>query len=239
MGQPEIPKIEELTEELALWKTFSEISSNKEIDIRACFSDLATNIEEKLEPEIQAEFQELCVAGCFREVLILLLEFLRNSSHLQPTWTKWVGHSNEKRAKALENAAKELEFLFGEDSLVGDGVDPDILTRIGRIPVLRLVAELRFYAGFFTLAERLAKDIKTRSPVEFAKYVFTGYVKRMTGDFHDRCVSGLIGELVGPKDYAETAHAMWRSRNYKRLDGHHSEIARLLVAMSVVANHQA
>jgi len=56
----------------------------------------------------------------------------------------------------------------------------------------------------------------------------------MTGRFHDRSVSGLVGEVLGPSDYNEVAQRMWRSRNYERIDKHYSWITRFLVAMSVV-----
>ena len=56
----------------------------------------------------------------------------------------------------------------------------------------------------------------------------------MTGRFHDRSVSGLIGEIVGSPDYNEVAHRMWRARNYERIEKHFSWIPRFLVAMSVV-----
>jgi hypothetical protein len=59
----------------------------------------------------------------------------------------------------------------------------------------------------------------------------------MTGHFHDRSVSGLIGAIVGPQEYNDVAQRMWRSRNYCRFEKHFSWMTNILVAMSVVMAH--
>jgi hypothetical protein len=106
----------------------------------------------------------------------------------------------------------------------GTQAEREAFTKQGRVPISQLMSDLRAYTRFVTMAETLSTQIETRSPLEFGKYVLTSYVKRMTGEFHDRCESGLIGEALGQQDYSETAHSMWRFRNYALLDGHHSTI---------------
>lgn len=150
-----------------------------------------------------------------------------------------MGHlgNREKKRHTLESAARTLELIFGDGSATGDQVEVEMFTGPRRVPISRVVSELRTHARFIGFAESLSKDTETRSPVEFCKYLLASYVKRMTGEFHDRCVSGLVGEAVGTPDYVETAHSMWRFRNYDRLDGYHSGIVKFLVAMSVVVAH--
>ena len=113
------------------------------------------------------------------------------------------------------------------------------LRKIGRVPIPRLLSELRFHITLINFAQSLKADTETHSPEELAKYLFSSYVRRMTGDFHDRCVSGLIGEAVGSDGYSEVAHRMWRSRNYERLESHYAWMVTILVAASVVMNHTA
>jgi hypothetical protein len=152
-----------------------------------------------------------------------------------------VGQSGERdrATRALEDAANTLDNLFG--TVMGrekDLLDKELM-QAGRVPISRVASELRSYVKFLNFAERLSTDTETRSPVELSKYLLTSYGLRMTGRFHDRCVSGLIGEIVGPLDYNEVAHRMWRSRNYQRLENHFSNMTELLVAMSVVIDHTA
>jgi hypothetical protein len=238
MDESERPKMNELAEELELWQTYREVHREKGIDIAQFYSVLATKLEEGLQPVVRAEFRELCDAGCLPEGLAVLVELLRYSPNLQQAWTELVGQpdNREKKKNALERAANTLENLFGDALAAGSQAEVDVFTR-DRVPVSRVVSELRTHARFVGFAERLRKDTETRSPVEFSRYVLTSYVKRMTGEFHDRCLSGLVGEAVGPIDYGETAQSMWRFRNYARLDGHHSGIVKFLVAMSVVMAH--
>ena len=109
---------------------------------------------------------------------------------------------------------------------------------MGRIPFSRVASELRFYVRFLNLAQSLRKDTESHSLEEVSKYLLASYVKRMTGRLHDRNVSGLIGEMAGPSDYNEVAQRMWRLRNYRRLEKHHSKLGDFLVAMSVVISHR-
>ena len=152
-----------------------------------------------------------------------------------------VGQPNnrEKATRALEGAAQTLEALYGDVIALGKEDESEKFTRIGRIPVSRIISELRSHVKFINFAESLSADTETRSPVEVSKYVLTGYVRRMTGRFHDRSVSGLVGEIISSPDYNEVAQRMWRVRNYDRLEKHFSWMTNLLVAMSEVIAHTA
>jgi hypothetical protein len=51
-----------------------------------------------------------------------------------------------------------------------------------------------------------------------AKYSLASVVKRVSGKFHDCEVSAMPGAALGNFEYDETAHRVWRIRNYDRLE---------------------
>jgi hypothetical protein len=236
------PRIEELQIELNFWNAYRGVHQSKGIDIAQMLAALAADQEQRLNsPGAREDFAELCKHGCFSVTLAAIVALLRYSPSFERLWNLVVGQPNErdKATRALEDAANTLDNLFGV--VIGterDSLDKE-LTQAGRLPISRMASELRSYVKLLNFAERLSTDTEARSPVELSKYLLTGYTLRMTGRFHDRCVSGVIGEIVGPPDYNEVAHRMWRSRNYDRLEGHFSDMTKFLVAMSVVIDHTA
>jgi hypothetical protein len=228
------PRIEELPDEVECWRIYRQIYQKKGVDIVAFYAALARDVEFGLSIPVRMEFRELCDAGCLPEILALLTFLLRDSPHLQQLWEQIAGDKNarEKSRKSLKAAARALEGiggdLFARHTSTGDPAS---------VRVAYGVSELKFFERFLGLGESLRSDTETRSPTEFCKYLISAYVKSMTGEFHDRCVSGLVGETVGPEDFVETAQAMWRFRNYERLDRYHHGFVELIVAMSVVIAH--
>lgn len=242
MVQTEKPRIEELREELTLWNTHREVYRSKGIDIARLYSEMAVHIEQGLSsPGAREEFAELCKAGCLPQGLAALVLLLRYSPFLEKFWTEMVGQpsNRDKATRALENAAQTLETLYAGVIALGSDVENEQFSKIGRVPVSRIVSELRIHIRFINFAKRLSADTEVHSPAELSKYLLAGYVRRMTGRFHDRSVSGLVGEIVGPSDYNEVAQRMWRARNYERMERHYSRMVEFLVAMSVVIAHTA
>jgi hypothetical protein len=241
MGQPEKPRIEELADELEWWRVYREIHQKKDFDIVQFYSDLAIKVQRKFVPQTTREFARLCRAGCLAEGLALSVAILRFSPDLQRAWVDLVGPADNRpnKAKALQRAAKTLDFVYGNILPLGWVVLQKTFGSFGPLPAPLLSLELAEHARFIMLAERLSQETETHSLVEFSKYFLTSYVKRMTGDFHDRSVSALVGEVVGPEDYSATAQSQWRFRNYERLDHHHAGLVKLAVAMSVVIAHTA
>ena len=242
MSTAEKPQIEELADELSLWNGYREVYRAKGIDIAQLYAVLAREQEQRLpSPGARKDFAELCKDGCLPLALAALTTLLRYSPLLEQFWTELVGHpdNRDKVARSLENAARALENLFGNIiALEKKETNPEFAI-IGRLPISLLVSELRFHIKFISFAGTLSADTETHSSVELSKYLLTSYVRQMTGRFHDRSVSGLIGEVVGPQDYSEEAHRMWRNRNYDRIEKHFSGMTRFLVAMSVVIAHTA
>jgi hypothetical protein len=238
MNEPEIPKVEEVAEELEVWNTYRDIYRHKGIDIAAVYQSFTDSVQKELtSPGAKTDFSELCGAGCLPLGVAGLAVLLKYSSFLESFWIELVGQPrNRKKATlSLEKAVLTLETLYG--GVIGDANCDQKLVDIGRIPVTRMIDELRMHIRLINLASSLGLDTQTRSPTELFKYLLTSYVKRMTGRFHDRSVSGLIGDVVGSVDYDEVAHRMWRSRNYTRLDGHFAWMVKFLVAMSVAMVH--
>jgi hypothetical protein len=231
------PKIEELPDEVALWKAYREVRRAKGFDIAKFYTDLAEEEKQKLtSPGAREDFTELCEAGCLQLVLAGIVTLLRYSPQLEGFWTETVGHpdNREKATRALENVAQTLENLF-TSVIASENEGKNVeFAKIGRLPISRVVSELRLYIQFINFANSLSVDTETRSPLELSKYFLSSYVRVMTGRFHDRSVSGLVGEASASPEYNEVAHRMWRTRNYERIDKHFSWITRFLVAMSVV-----
>jgi hypothetical protein len=241
MSEIDKPKIEDLTDELKFWNDYRNTRLARGIDIARQFAIWADELAKGLtSPGAREEFAELCEAGCFPQGLAALVLMLRRTPLLEKFWIEMVGSARNRAnaTRALEDAARTFESLYGGATALGNDAENE-LTKIGRIPISRIVSELRFHIKFINFAQLLAADTETHSPAEVGKYLISGYVRRMTGDFHDRCASGLIGEVIGSDSYTEEAHRMWRNRHYKRLEKHYSWMVKLLVAASVVMQHTA
>ena len=228
--------------ERAFWNTFRESRQATGIRIDQVLAEWASEEAQKLtSPGAREDFDELCADGCSPQVLAAIAAVFRYSPRSQRFWAMLVGppEDRQKTKRILENAAATLEDIFGAFIAAEDEKDRAQFAKLGRIPLSRLVAELRFHIRFINSAESLAVDTEAHSLGEVSKYILSSYVKRRTGRFHDRNVSGLIGEIIASPDYNEVAHRMWRNRNYERLEKHFSRITEFLVAMSVVIAHPA
>ena len=242
MTKADKPKIEELAEGQAFWNTYRELRLAKGINVDQVFVEWAEEQAQRLtSPGAREDFVELCKDGCTPQVLAAIVALLRHSPRLETFWQMMVGplENRRKTVQALEKAAATLEEVFGDLIATEDEEQRATFTKIGRIPFSRMVSELRFYVRFINLAESLRKDTESHSLREVSKYLLASYVKRTTGRFHDRNVSGLTGEVISSVGYDEIAQRMWRSRNYMRLDKHFSWMTDFLAAMSVVITHPA
>lgn len=237
MTHTDKPNIEELPDEVAFWKSYREICRTKEIDTVKLYTDLSEEQKQRLtSPGAREDFIELCEAGCLQLVLAGIVILLRYSPLLEAFWTEMVDRADnrEKATRTLEDAVQTLESLFsGVIASEKEGKSTEF-AKIGRLPISQVISELRLYVRFINFASSMSADTETRSPAELSKYLLSSYVRGMTGRFHDRSVSGLVGEAFGSPEYNEVAHRMWRTRNYERIDKHFSWMTRFLVAMSVV-----
>jgi hypothetical protein len=172
--------------------------------------------------EARRDFDKLREAGCAPLVLATTVGLIRISPQLQEWWKVPIRHADkrQKMKLALERAATALEDGFGDVIAIEDENQRADFAKVGYLPPSRLVLDIRRYAAILNATQLLRKEFELHSLEEFTKYLLVGYVKRATGKFCDRSVSGLIGEAVGTPDYDEVALRMWRRRNYQRLDKH-------------------
>jgi hypothetical protein len=187
-------------------------------------------------PEASACFGELSQKKCTPEVLAAILAIYRHSALLERIWTFLAGdpRKRQKVAKTLEKAALMIEDVFHDVMAAEDDNLRAQYAGMGRIPLTRLTSELQFYCGFLGMTESISSETETHTLREFLTYLLVGYIKRATGRFHDREVSSLLAELDDAQNYNERAQSMWRSRNYKRLDAHHSKLADFVAARGIV-----
>jgi hypothetical protein len=140
----------------------------------------------------------------------------------------------------LEKAAEALEEAFGNLHCPEDARKDlenewkKAASSLGVVTPSRLISVLRTYIRAINLAEKLAADLETRSILELSKYLLASYVKRATGRFHDKNVSGILAAVVGPSEHNDVAQRMWRHRNYSRIDKHLSSVTQGLLAMGIV-----
>jgi hypothetical protein len=166
----------------------------------------------------------------------------------------------EQRIRALEKAALGLENLQASfvDAVLASNrnlIPSDLLekTRKELINPTNLkdmwpkdtaphpaetIHSLRQYVSFLRKFGSLGEESRVSSVDMLWKYLFSGYVYRATGGFHDAQVSRLIGAVLN-EVYDETAHRMWRSRNYGRMDGDYSVLAKLLIGIGLVTSSRA
>ena len=235
------PKIEELKDEQDFWNNYRELRRRRGINIDQDLGEWAAEQRQNLTwPGAREDFTELCKHGCTPQVLAVIVWLMRKSPELETFWKMIIGPpaKRQKVTRTLERTASTLEETFAV-LITLEEKEISIFTKIGRIPLAHVVSELRWYIRLINLAESLRKETGSHSLGEVSKYLLSSCVRRMTGSFHDRNVSGLVGEVAGVDDYNEVAQRMWRKRNYDRLDRHFSWMTNILVAASVVIAHSA
>lgn len=234
------PRIEDLADKLDIWKNLCGLHQAKGLDLGQLLDQWAKALETGLDQHgAKRDFDELREAGCLPKGLAALVLVLRCARAMERAWAEMVGDPSErvKTAASLEAADVTLEKLYSGVIESEAQLGTERLTNIGRIPISRLVSELRFHVRVITISSMLKSETEARSLEQVARYIVTAYVKQMSGEFHDRSVSGLIAEVLGNGEYNEVAHRMWRHRNYERLDKHYSWMANLLAVASVVVHH--
>jgi len=187
MSNADKPKIGELLEEVALWEAYRDARRVKGFDVSKLYLDLAEEQKKTLAPGARQDFIALCKDGCFPIALAALVALLRFSPRSESYWAQLAGRpeNREKSARDLEKAVKTIENLFG-NVISTEEAGEHVLAKIGRLPVSQVTSELRFYIKFINFAATLSADMEIRSPVELSKYLFTSYIRKMTGRFHDK-----------------------------------------------------
>jgi hypothetical protein len=226
-------KIDRFTAEQRVWMAHRSILFARGIDPASWAERQAQLLAW---PEARACFAELSKKKCTPEVLAAILAIYRHSALLERIWTFLAGNprKRQKVSNTLEKAALMIEDVFHDVMAAEDDNARAQYADMGRIPLSQLTSELRFYCGFLGMTESISSESETHTFREFLRYLLVGYIKRATDRFHDREVSALLAELDDAQNYNERAQSMWRSRNYKRLDAHHSKLADFVATMGIV-----
>jgi hypothetical protein len=207
----------------------------------------------------EADFDELCQDGCSEVSLALTLWGIEVSQSIEQTWRSAVPSARRRRQtiRILEKAADVLEEI--QNSFVTaipqevkkslpDNPRKSLPSDLEIISTAKIewpeyapaphpattIRALRLYAGALGMFHAMSEETQAHSSDSVPKYLISAYVKRATGDFHDAQVSALIGSALGREIYDETAHRMWRSRNYEQLEKEYSSLAEFLMGIGVV-----
>lgn len=221
-----------------LWNVHCHILAKRDIDLPRALKQWAIRQEESFASLGAAlDFKELRENGCVPEILAILVAFLRWSPTLEDFWTKLYSvHSDRRRvSNNLKKTAKLIESFFSFTILLEDEELISKFIEVGRIAPGRLASELKMYARLLDFVDLLPHEAKTRSLADFAKFSLTEYAKLATGRFRDRNVSSLIAETIGPSDYNEVAHRMWRLRNFRRMNSHFQKLSDLIYNIHILA----
>lgn len=243
-----------------LWDNYLSIRAKQGIDMADEFHQWAIAKRDSLKKfGADRSFDELCRSGCQSLPLAMILASIRPLVSLEMKWREVLGSPRQQgqRIRALEKAAVALEDLQASfaDAVLADYrrlVPPDMLESVRKELInpsdletiwpkttaphpATTIHTLRQYVSFLGKFGSIAEETRISSPDMLWKYTLSAYVKRATGGFYDAQVSALIGAVLN-EVYDETAHRMWRSRNYERMDADFSFLAKLLISIGLVTS---
>jgi hypothetical protein len=190
---------------------------------------------------------------------MIVMAIIQPLESFEKNWREFTGttRAREQKIRTIKKAASELENLVGTIANVlvqdsrssmnsdsreslreeiinpGDNVLISLMNAGVRHPATT-ISDLRLYASVLDMIQSFENETNVTSSDMLVKYLMSAYVFRATGRFHDEEVSALIGNALGII-YDETAHRMWRKRNYERIDKTLTGIADMLTEFGVVA----
>ncbi len=207
-------------------------------------------------------FDELCRSGCHAFPLAIAFAIFQPLQSIASKWQLITGppRRREQRIRVLEKSAAALEELQTAfvDAMMENpdrSIPSEILTDLRKELInpsdldtiwskkapaphpATTIHALRFYASSLRKFDRISDETGISSSDMLPKYIISAYVQRATGGFHDAEVSTLIGAVLRSV-YDETAHRMWRSRNYERIDADFAFLPKLLIGIGVVTSSQ-
>jgi hypothetical protein len=247
-----------------LWDVYCASHAEAGLDMRQVWAVWAQQIRDSLkEWAADRSFDELCTNGCQPLPLAITIAIIRPLEDFESTWRETTGSNRRKEQtiRSLERAADALENLQRSlaDTVVAQRpisfdahiaewlrkeiVNPSNLDAIWPKSAIHphpatVVRALRLYAKVLRAFQDLSEETKIASTNTLCRYLISAYVKRATGSFHDPEVSTLIGGAL-KVIYDETAHRVWRARNYSQIDEGLGFLADLLIGLGVVATKGA
>lgn len=255
MSNPE----EMLADVQALWDKCRLIFGRNGGDLASWLNEWAERKRQSLDKlTAQNSFDKPCRDGCQPLPLAFLMVIIHPLRSIEKKWKKITGtpREREQKIRAIEKAADVLEDLLGSFVNVlaedyGESIDTDSVKELRqrvisppedvsaaktKMPEPGITIQaLRSYAAILQIFEFSQETTSVASSDMLAKYLISAYVYRATSRPHDEEVSALIGDGLS-FIYDETAHRMWRKRNYERIDKTTlSRIADMLTAVGVVS----
>lgn len=225
-----------ITDMQSAWDTFRQQAAQNGIRFEEAWAKWAEEQKERLAlPGPQADFTELCQAGCVPEILASILAMIRFAPRIDEFWQETLGRTDQRRKAilSLEKAAEALKSYYAEFAVEANASTTKEVTKPKHGWPMNLLADIQSHNEMWTVFDLIAAKIDVNF-IEFARYLFVAYVKGATGRFRDRNVSALLGEVLGPVDYDEVAQRMWRHRNYKCMAQNLSMFSELLINLSRV-----
>lgn len=151
------------------------------------------------------------------------------------------GDIKERRRKA--ETLREAAALMDEFASSTPGFLEGALRKSPSSKTLPMPSEtadgLHVYANVLFIREQLRDALDLNSGLELAKYTLAAAVHRITGKYHDREASAVLGVFLRNPDYDETAHRVWRIRTFPRLNGTCAYLPIILHALNSVLAESA
>lgn len=236
--QPNSSRRKPSPEFLNLYVVYRSIMQGKGIDLKQKLFDWAQRQKNLLEPTgANVEFQLLSRKGCHPVSLAIATFAIEFFPIAADVFRDTFGKPGERlrRARDLETSAAMLERTLAA------GDSPEVENHWPKRPIkgvpgqspLAMVKDLRQYAKMYEVMEHLSKNSDIRSDQDLARFVITSYVHRESGRWCDKEVSAIISAKTG-ETYDETAHKMWRTRNFSRLSQRYSVTSEILIEIGLV-----
>jgi hypothetical protein len=248
-----------------LWDMLCSIEASRGIDLRQAIESWVKKKRTSLSKwPSEGCFDRLCEAGCYPVSLAIALWAIEVSRSLgkksralinSTRHRNQISHALEKAANMLEELHESFGVLVFEDvkELLDKNVrrsiegNPRSLGTVSTVDFLSLlnvpalnpvttIRVLRAYVQVLHASQAIRLDLGAHSSESLPKYIISAYVKEATGQFHDAEVSALIASALGKESYDETAHRMWRSRNYQRLNKKNFSLVRGLVGIGIITD---
>lgn len=219
------------------FSALQEVQTEQGIDTAAKANEWALHIKKALAPNgADNDFEILCDKGCHSLSLAASVFAAEFSPIAILSFRAAFGMSKDRvgYSSKLRRAAEILgKTVFSE--ALGEGIWLKLksIHELLPAPPSAMIRDLEFYAKLFEFAELVSRNAGIRSKHDLPRFIITSYVHLATGRWHDKEVSGLLqGDEADV--YDETAHRVWRNRNFSRLNRHYCVLPELLLEIGKV-----
>jgi hypothetical protein len=238
---PEQSKPDDYSAERELWRVHCEIFGRRGVDLHGALEKWSVSRVNSIAGPVDPNtLVRLCNWGCHAQSLALILSLLGISAGLESFWASTFGNKRKRaqNARLLMKTAETLEQVFTTFNVDSKELS-EALRESANVPsIAETIRGLKLYARLILVFEGIAKDTSIRSLGEMCKYGLSAYVKLSTGRFHDKYVSAMVAGALSTFEYDESAHKMWRTRNYHRLDEHFNKLPAFLAAFGIVTSQK-